>query len=192
MHGFTGPCEDSISGNLGVVGNARVVIGAHSVAVIDTDGSPGFVQRLRAGVAALTDWSAARVITTHTQRDHAFGGAGRFRHGLGTRRTWRVLERDTRATVCCERTKSAPFGIAGGAAGATARISVVEQDGTERVVNSKGSFDAPAGSLVVFDVPGSGGYGPPAERDPARLRQDLRDGYVTPAGAKRDYGVELP
>ena len=69
----------------------------------------------------------------------------------------RVLERDTRATVCCERTKSAPFGIAGGAAGAPARISVIESDGTERILNNKGSFDAQAGSLVVFDVPGSGG-----------------------------------
>ena len=103
-----------------------------------------------------------------------------------------MLERDTRATVCCERTKSAPFGIAGGAAGAPARISVVEPDGAERVLNSKGSFDAPAGSLVVFDVPGSGGYGPPAERDPVRLREDLRDGYVTAEGARRDYGVEVP
>ena len=45
---------------------------------------------------------------------------------------------------------------------------------------------------MIFDVPGSGGYGPPAERDPGRLREDLRDGYVTPEGAKRDYGVEVP
>ena len=88
------------------------------------------------------------------------GGAGRWRGGLGARRTWRILERDSRATVCCERTRSPPFGIAGGAAGAPARISVVEPDGAERILNSKGSFDAPAGSLVVFDVPGSGGYGP--------------------------------
>ena len=120
------------------------------------------------------------------------GGAGRFRGGLGARRTWRILERDSRATVCCERTKSAPFGIAGGAAGAPARISVVEPDGTERLLNSKGSFDARAGSLVVFDVPGSGGFGPPAERDPAQLRADLAEGYVTPAAARRDYGVEAP
>ena len=117
------------------------------------------------------------------------GGAGRFRGGLGTRRTWRVLERGARAAVCCERSKSAPFGIAGGAAGAPARISVVEPDAAERVLNSKGSFDAPAGSLVVFDVPGSGGYGPPGERSREKLREDLADGYVTPEGARRDYGV---
>ena len=120
------------------------------------------------------------------------GGAGRFRGGLGARRTWRILERDSRATVCCERTKSAPFGLEGGAAGAPARISVVEPDGAERLLNSKGSFDARAGSLVVFDVPGSGGFGPAAERDPAQLREDLADGYVTLAGARRDYGAKAP
>ena len=120
------------------------------------------------------------------------GGAGRWRGGLGARRTWRILERDSRATVCCERTKSAPFGIEGGAAGAPARISVVDPDGAERVLNSKGAFDAPAGALVVFDVPGSGGYGPPVERDPARLGQDLADGYVTPEGARRDYAAANP
>ena len=120
------------------------------------------------------------------------GGAGRWRGGLGARRTWRILERDSRATVCCERTKSPPFGIEGGAAGAAARISVVDADGAERVLNSKGSFNAPAGGLVVFDVPGSGGYGPPGERDPASLGEDLADGYVTPEGARRDYGVPDP
>ena len=103
--------------------------------------------------------------------------------GSARRRTWRIVERDSRATVCCERTKSPPFGIEGGAAGAPARISVVDPHGAERVLNSKGSFNAPAGGLVVFDVPGSGGYGPPGERDPASLGEDLADGYVTPEGA---------
>ena len=120
------------------------------------------------------------------------GGTGRWRGGLGARRTWRILELDSRATVCCERTRSPPLEIAGGAAGAPARISAVEPDGAERVLDSKGSFDAPAGSLVVFDVPGSGGYGPAEDRDPARLHEDLADGYVTPDGARRDYGAPDP
>ena len=118
------------------------------------------------------------------------GGAGRYRGGLGTRRTWRILGNDSMATVCCERATSPPFGIAGGAAGTPARIAVVDPDGTERVLNSKGSFSAPADSLVTFEVPGSGGFGPASERDPATLRADLRDGYISPAGAVRDYGVD--
>jgi N-methylhydantoinase B/oxoprolinase/acetone carboxylase alpha subunit len=43
---------------------------------------------------------------------------------------------------------------------------------------------------VVVEAPGSGGYGPPAGRDPAALSEDLLDGYVTPAEARRVYGHE--
>ncbi len=42
-------------------------------------------------------------------------------------RTWRILGHDALATVCCERAKSPPFGIAGGSAGAPARIAVTRQ-----------------------------------------------------------------
>jgi N-methylhydantoinase B len=37
-------------------------------------------------------------------------------------------------------------------------------------------------------TPGGGGYGDPKERDPARIEEDLREGYVTPEAAARDYG----
>jgi N-methylhydantoinase B len=36
---------------------------------------------------------------------------------------------------------------------------------------------------------GGGGYGDPLERDPERVKRDVRDGYVTIDGAARDYGV---
>jgi N-methylhydantoinase B len=116
------------------------------------------------------------------------GGAGRYRGGLGTRRTWRILGNNAIATVCCERAKSAPFGIAGGSAGAPARISVTTPDGAEHEINSKSSFSAPANACITFEVPGSGGFGPAADRDPDRLRADMIDGYVSPKGARRDYG----
>jgi N-methylhydantoinase B len=118
------------------------------------------------------------------------GGAGRFRGGLGVRRAWRVLQRDSHASVCCERTVTPPFGLDGGKAGGPARISLVPPRGNPRRLNSKGSFQAPAGSLVVVEAPGSGGYGPPSARDHAALSEDLLDGYVTPAGVRRDYGFD--
>jgi N-methylhydantoinase B len=43
--------------------------------------------------------------------------------------------------------------------------------------------------MVVVEAPGSGGYGPPAARDRLALSEDLLDGYVTPAAARRDYGA---
>lgn len=36
---------------------------------------------------------------------------------------------------------------------------------------------------------GGGGWGDPLHREPERVRIDVRDGYVTVAGAARDYGV---
>jgi N-methylhydantoinase B len=107
------------------------------------------------------------------------GGAGTWRGGLGVRRVWRVLERDAHAAVCCERTVTPPFGLAGGEAGGPAKLTLRLPDGSTRRLNSKGSFTAPAGSLVEVQAPGSGGYGPPAERDPANAADDLADGYVT-------------
>ena len=35
------------------------------------------------------------------------------------------------------------------------------------------------GDLVELRLPGGGGYGPPAERDPEARARDLREGYVT-------------
>jgi len=118
------------------------------------------------------------------------GGAGQYRGGLGVRRTWLVLGHDAHAAVCCERTVTPPFGLAGGLAGAPARIELVPPQGNARRLTSKGGFIAPAGSRVVLHAPGSGGYGPPATREPDRLSDDLADGYVTPAAARRDYGRE--
>ena len=73
VHVYAGPHEEAGLPNLGAVGNAGVVIGRDSVAVIDTGGSPEFGRRLRAGVAALTDLPVAWVITTHAHPDHFFG-----------------------------------------------------------------------------------------------------------------------
>jgi N-methylhydantoinase B len=118
------------------------------------------------------------------------GGAGRWRGGLAARRTWRILQHDTQCTTCCERTVTAPPGLDGGLAGAPASTRIQLPDGTARRVPPKGAFIAPSGSLVMLDVPGAGGFGPPSERDPAQLRTDLIDGYVTTEAARRDYGVD--
>lgn len=117
------------------------------------------------------------------------GGAGRWRGGLGARRVWRVLSRESHAATCCERTVTPPFGLAGGQAGARGRVFMELPDGTRRMLLSKGGFIAPSGARVVLESPGSGGYGPPRERDRARLALDLRDGYVSEAAARLEYGA---
>ena len=117
------------------------------------------------------------------------GGPGRWRGGLGAKREWRILGHKSRAASCLERTKSPPFGLNGGQAGTTARIVVTDASGGERTAPGKGAFDVPSGGLINLSAPGSGGYGNPGERDPAMIREDLLDGYVTEEGVRRDYGV---
>jgi N-methylhydantoinase B len=117
------------------------------------------------------------------------GGAGTYRGGLGVRRVWRVLGRQALAAVCLERTVTPPFGLAGGLAGAPARISLIAPGSNARALTSKGGFQAPAGSLVVLEAPGSGGYGPPSGRDESALSEDVLDGYVTASEARRVYGA---
>ena len=75
-------------------------------------------------------------------------------------------------------------------AGAPAQTRMQLPDGTMQRVPSKGAFTAPDGALIILDVPGSGGFGAPAERDPALVRRDLIDGYVTPEAVARDYGLD--
>ncbi|HLF48231.1 MAG TPA: hydantoinase B/oxoprolinase family protein, partial [Methylomirabilota bacterium] len=110
------------------------------------------------------------------------GGVGRWRGGCGVERVWRILGKPAQVSVCCERSVAPPFGLAGGGPGGPARVLLISPDGRERVLNTKGTFTAPPDAQVVMHAPGSGGYGPPSERDPARLREDGINGYVTAEG----------
>ena len=121
------------------------------------------------------------------------GGVGHYRGGCGARRVWRMLEdADATGALCMERMTSPPFGLLGGEAGAAAVVRLTTPDGITRDLPSKGAFAAPAGSVVDMITPGSGGFGPVAERDPAAIGRDLLDGYVSAAAARRDYGVADP
>jgi len=121
------------------------------------------------------------------------GGAGRYRGGCGAKRVWRMLEgADATGALCMERMTSPPFGLRGGSAGAAAVVTLTTPDGMTRSLPSKGAFVAPAGSTIDMLTPGSGGFGPASERDPAAIGDDLLDGYVSASAATRDYGVTDP
>jgi N-methylhydantoinase B len=121
------------------------------------------------------------------------GGAGRYRGGCGARRVWRMLEgADATGALCMERMTSPPFGLHGGQAGAAAVVELTTPDGATRRLPSKGAFEAPADAVIDMVTPGSGGFGPAAERDSAAVGRDLLYGYVTAAAAERDYGIADP
>jgi len=106
------------------------------------------------------------------------GGDATFRGGLGLERAVRVLEPAT-VSLLTERRRHAPRGRAGGGPGATGENVVVGPDGDPEALSAKVTREVPAGSTVVVRTPGGGGYGDPAERDPAARERDRADGVVT-------------
>ena len=119
------------------------------------------------------------------------GGAGKFRGGLGFAKTYRILE-DCQLQTNLDRTKYPAWGVLGGKEGRPGRVLVID-DATGKVTPKfKAHGEAlSGGSTIILETGGGGGYGPPAERDHALVRRDLEEGYITPEGARRDYGVDV-
>lgn len=115
------------------------------------------------------------------------GGAGRYRGGLGTRRVIRFVEEGEFLTVA-KKTKTVPWGLAGGSDGiATTFTLFLDTERTRRV----GTFrtKVSVGDRVSVATGGGAGYGPRWERAAEAVLADVRDGYVTVEGARRDFGI---
>ena len=117
------------------------------------------------------------------------GGAGRFRGGNGFVRAFRVEAGRAQLCLCADRHETPPPGLFGGRPGATARYVLDPGSGRERILPSKTPYiDLEPGTLVHLQSAGGGGYGDPRGRDPGLIAEDLRNGYVTKAGAEASYG----
>jgi N-methylhydantoinase B len=66
---------------------------------------------------------------------------------------------------------------------------VADRDGEFAYYCSTPVWHTEPGATWRYLTNGGGGWGDPLERDPERIRRDVRDGYVSIAGAERDYGV---
>jgi N-methylhydantoinase B len=117
-------------------------------------------------------------------------GAGKFRGGSGVRRDMRFMAEDGKLTNLSERQRFAPYGLFGGKSGALAR-TVINPGPGEREVHGKASVDFAYGDVISFQQSGAGGYGPPFARDPARVLEDVLEGYVSLDRARENYGVVI-
>jgi N-methylhydantoinase B len=118
------------------------------------------------------------------------GGAGRFRGGCGL---YRVFEVEPAAYLYLwfERSKTPGWGLFGGESAVGPDVSVNPGREDERHMLKVNAHPLAPGSVVDMRTGGGGGFGNPHERDPERVREDVRDGFVSLEGAARDYGVVL-
>ena len=116
-------------------------------------------------------------------------GPGRFRGGLGLRKDY-LFDRPTTFTILADRDKAGPWGAFGGHDGRRAEYLLLRA-GAERPLSAKGTIEIEPGDVVSYRTCGGGGYGPPGERDPGRVAQDVREGKVGAARARALYRVVL-
>jgi N-methylhydantoinase B len=113
-------------------------------------------------------------------------GPGKYRGGLGVEMFFHMLE-DSYVTSAIERTKTTPWGLEGGLDGQANANALRLPDGTRNEFGKATRLHVPKGATLELTCGGGGGYGPPSERDPAAVHEDIREGYVTEDHARRHY-----
>ena len=120
------------------------------------------------------------------------GGAGRHRGGTGTTLEFQVSSPDTVVTARNrDRTHFTPWGSRGGDAGKASEFLL--NPGTNHEVNL-GNTDVVTvqpGDVIRITSAGAGGWGNALDREPERVLEDVRRGFVSVAKAKEDYGVVI-
>jgi N-methylhydantoinase B len=111
------------------------------------------------------------------------GGVGQYRGGMGLRRVYQAMH-DCRVRVDLTRQRSRSWGLFGGGSGAHGRVECgpgVAFDGDSAVLK--------AGQWFALVTPGAGGFGPPAQREPAAVMRDLAEGAISEDTAHSVYGL---
>lgn len=118
-------------------------------------------------------------------------GAGRFRGAPGALVEYGPIDTQLEVIYMSDGTETAPEGVRGGLPGARAEQFRRRVDGSLERLGAHGQVVLEAGETIVSRSTGGGGYGPPTDRDPERVRKDVREGWVSPSRAEEVYGVVL-
>jgi N-methylhydantoinase B/oxoprolinase/acetone carboxylase alpha subunit len=127
------------------------------------------------------------------------GGPGQYRGGLGYSRTL-LADVEITGSQCSDRHRVQPFALFGGMPGGNG-ATLIQKAGSDdwrtvkelygKVSSSKyANVRFEPGDRIRLTTPGGGGYGDPRERERERIAQDVREGYVSPESAARDYGYD--
>lgn len=116
-------------------------------------------------------------------------GPGRQRGAPSLEVTFGPVGCDVDVAFVSDGTINGPTGVRGGGSGGQSRQYLRKADGslveTEQVKVQRVS----AGEAIISITCGGGGYGDPRERDPAKVRHDVAEGWISPERAAEIYGV---
>jgi N-methylhydantoinase B len=132
--------------------------------------------------------SVAPVMFRRREFREGSGGIGKYRGGLGQIIELGGADGMPVAMLCnFERINNPARGRDGGGEGAPGKVTLV----SGKPIRSKGRQTIPGGDFIRLELPGGGGFGDPAGRDPDQVALDVADGLITAATARQAYRVAL-
>jgi N-methylhydantoinase B len=117
-------------------------------------------------------------------------GAGRQRGGLGLRRDYLFPENEATFSILADRDVAGPPGLFGGLPGQPATYWHA-RNGEWQPLGSKTTVELQQGDVISYQTCGGGGYGPPQERSPQAVVEDVRQGKVSLSRAREVYRVAI-
>ena len=120
------------------------------------------------------------------------GGAGKWRGGLGVETEIIIGADETTMVVFGDGDHVGPYGLFGGKGAGLNSITLTYPDGSKKVPMSKDLLEGiPNGTVYHQIASGGGGFGDPIERDPEKVRMDVKNGVCSENRAREDYGENL-
>lgn len=118
-------------------------------------------------------------------------GAGKYRGGMGMRRSLRVLGAEVILTQSSDRKDVTPWGLFGGLPASGMRCTVTDPKEERKSLKSKMTTYVTGDHLIETQTPGGGGWGDPKERGTAAVLADVVAGLVSVERARDVYGVAV-
>jgi N-methylhydantoinase B len=119
------------------------------------------------------------------------GGPGKYRGGLALERWLRFKADNATLQIRSDRRDHPPYGLEGGAKGASSDVSLRRSNGNLECQPAKFLTTVDQGDVLRVRMAGAGGWGDPFERDPSAVVNDVRDGKISIQHAREAYGVVI-
>ena len=113
-------------------------------------------------------------------------GAGEYRGGSGVIRSFRMTSDSTIFTVLAGRERHGPWGLFGGEEGEKTRV-ILQRNNKRRRISTKATLRLRKEDEILVYTAGGGGYGFAHQREKEKVKEDISNGLITNAYAKKHY-----
>jgi N-methylhydantoinase B len=134
--------------------------------------------------------STMPILVEESALDCGSAGAGKFRGGLGYRRTFKLLSPSATVQLNVDRNACVPWGLHGGTAALPNRSYIqASPDAEWELVLKRDGIKLGPGARVQLIGGGGGGWGDPTDRDREAVQRDVLAGYISASAADESYGL---